>query len=68
MNEMDPVLEGLTEKELTDMVVNNVRRINNLKEDGKAFAKSVREQVKELEERNSHAIELLDRRKTERVA
>ena len=67
MNELDPVMEGLTEKELMDTVVNNVRRITNLKEDGKAFAKSVREQVKELEERNTYAISLLDRRKTERV-
>ncbi len=54
--EMDPVLEGLTEEQLKDLVVRNVKEITRIREDAKAYAKAAREAVKNLDTRNEEAI------------
>ncbi len=65
---VDSVLEGLSPDELKDHIVRNVKEINRLKEDAKAYAKSTREVIKELERRNEQAVEMLERGKTAAVA
>lgn len=57
--EIDPVLEGLTEQELKNTIVKNVRQQFSIQEDAKAYAKSSREAIKALEERNKECLELL---------
>jgi hypothetical protein len=57
--EADPVLEGLTEQQLKDLIVHNVKQITVLKEDAKAYAKGAREAIKALNERNVEALEIL---------
>lgn len=59
MDDVDVVLEGLTTQELKDTVIKNVREIHRLKENGKAYAKGIRETVKSLDERNKDALELI---------
>ena len=58
---VDSVLEGLSHEELKDHIIRNVKEIARLKEDAKAYAKSIREVVKELDRRNEQAVELLER-------
>jgi len=65
---VDSVLEGLTHEELKDHIIRNVKEIARLKEDGKAYAKSIREVVKELDRRNEQAVELLERGKAVSIA
>jgi len=57
--ELDYILEGLTEQQLKDLVVNNVREITRLRDDAKIYSKAARETIKALEERNADALELL---------
>ena len=57
--EVDPVLEGLTEQQLKDVVVNNAKDVFRLRADGKVYAKGVREAVKALEDRSEDALELI---------
>lgn len=64
-HEIDPVLEGLTEQQLKDSIVRNVKEINRLKQDGKIYAKGVRETIKALDERSVDALELLELRRVE---
>ncbi len=64
-NEVDSVLEGLTEIELRDLVVRTVKEINYLKTLAKDYAKSTREQIKSLELRSEQAIALMDQKKAE---
>jgi hypothetical protein len=61
--EIDPVLEGLTEQQLKDLIVNNVREVVRMREDAKVYAKASREAVKTLEDRNKEALELLELKK-----
>lgn len=61
---VDSVLEGLTETELRDTVVRTVKEINRLKADAKAHAKSTREVVKSLEQRNEQCLELIEKMKS----
>lgn len=67
MNEVDPVLEGLTEQELKDTIVKNVGEINRIEADAKAYAKASREAVKALKERNEDCLELILLKKAEHV-
>ena len=64
--EIDPVLEGLTERELKDTIVKNVSEINHVKEDSKAYAKGARESIKSLDERNADCLELIALKRAER--
>lgn len=57
--EVDPVLEGLSEQQLKDLVVRNVREITRLRDDAKAYAKAAREAIKNLDQRNEEAISLM---------
>ena len=59
-HEIDPVLEGLTDQQLKDVIVNNAKEIFKLRADGKAYAKGLREAVKSLEERSEDALELIE--------
>jgi len=67
-NEIDPVLEGLTEQQLKDTVIKTVRDISVVKTDAKNYAKACREVVKEKEERVSECLELLELIKLESKA
>lgn len=60
VKEIDPVLEGLTETQLKEVIVKNVAEQIHIKEDAKAYAKGAREAIKALEERNAECLELLD--------
>ena len=57
--EIDPVLEGLTEQELKDTIIKNVKEARRVRDDAKAYAKAAREVIKSLEERNDDCLELL---------
>lgn len=65
-HEVDPILEGLTEQQLKDLIVNNVREITRLKEDAKAYAKAARETIKSFNNRNTDALELIELNRAER--
>jgi len=56
---IDPILEGLTETQLKDTIIRLVKDISTVKQDAKNFAKSCRETVKEKEERIEECLELL---------
>jgi len=58
-DDIDPVLEELSEQQLKDTIVNNVSAKNKLREDAKAYAKGAREAIKVLEGRNEECLELL---------
>lgn len=62
-HEVDPVLEGLTEQQLKDVVVNNAKEVFRLRADGKVYAKGVREAVKALEDRSEDSLELIELKK-----
>ena len=64
--EVDSILEGLTEQELKDLIVNNVREITRLKEDAKAYAKAARETIKAFNARNTDALEIIEVKRAER--
>jgi hypothetical protein len=64
-DDIDPVLEGLTDQQLKDSIIHNVKDVIKLKKDGKAYSKSVREAVKVLEDRSEEALELLEIRRLE---
>lgn len=64
---VDSVLEGLTEVELRDTIVRTVREINRLKADAKGYAKSTREVIKSLEQRNEQCLELIEKLKSNPV-
>jgi hypothetical protein len=66
--EVDPVLEGLTERELKDTIVKNVSEINNVRDDSRMYAKGAREAIKSLDERNADCLELIALKRTERDA
>lgn len=67
-NELDLVLEGLTEQELKDTIVRNVSEINRLRDDAKVYAKAARETIKALDERNADCLELILLKKADRGA
>lgn len=66
-NDFDPVLEGLTEQELKDTIIKNVREQLRLKEDAKTYAKGAREAIKALEDRNADCLELLMLKKADSI-
>lgn len=66
-HEVDPVLEGLTETQLKDVVVKNAKEIFGLRADAKAYAKGVRGAVKALEDRSEDALELIELKKTDQA-
>ena len=67
-NEVDYVLEGLTEQELKDTIVRNVSETHRLKEDAKTYSKAARETIKSLDVRTLDCLELIALKRTERSA
>lgn len=67
-NEIDYVLEGLSEQELKDTVVKNVEEMHRLKEDAKLYSKAARETIKALDMRVLDCLELVALKRAERLA